>query len=224
LGIYENVEVQWVPGAVPTAFFLNSEGNTVKEAEVGDISLDTLLQLFSNNGFTPQKRKANYPETPTAQTSFGNHHYELYNVDGFFDEAETFAQSKSHNGEPGYLLTISSAEENNAISQMLLENAVQKVWLGARDDETEGTWKWINGPEKGDSFYPFEDGKSAYENWNNGEPNNVDKEDCASLVDKEGWNDVSCRSVVMPVVVEYGSERIISSSPAVTLEPERAEL
>lgn len=58
----------------------------------------------------------------------------------------------------GYLATATSKEENDFIYQHFGKDHV--CWLGATDEEAEGTWRWITGE-------PFE-----FKNWLGREPNN----------------------------------------------------
>ena len=57
----------------------------------------------------------------------------------------------------GHLATIQDAFENQFISSLGSDN----IWLGATDEEKEGTWLWITGE-------PWK-----YTNWDAGEPNNM---------------------------------------------------
>jgi len=124
-----------------------------------------------------------------------------------------------HEGQKGYVLTITSKEEENFIQDLLKANQVEGVWLGAHDSQEEGEWRWNNvesagGPEAAQVFYQKPDRiseatsqeKKLYSNWRQGEPNDSDAdEDCAVLT-VEGWNDVRCALVYNALVVEFGSE------------------
>lgn len=43
----------------------------------------------------------------------------------------------------GHLATITSREENNCV----LQNVIQRRWVGASDATNEGNWRWMAGPE-----------------------------------------------------------------------------
>jgi hypothetical protein len=62
----------------------------------------------------------------------------------------------------GYLATITSAEENEFVWNLVAStNSPRSYWLGGSDHETEGTWKWVTG-----EVWNFE-------NWHSpNEPNN----------------------------------------------------
>jgi hypothetical protein len=81
------------------------------------------------------------------------------------------------------LATITSAAENAFVISLLPASAIQNsyYWLGATDEQQEGTWKWVTGE-------PF-----SYTNWFPGEPNNYQDEDYLSFYYDgsvwAGWND-----------------------------------
>ncbi|XP_019940816.1 CD209 antigen-like protein 2 [Paralichthys olivaceus] len=62
--------------------------------------------------------------------------------------------------------------------------AMSGFWIGLRDVEEENTWKWLDGRGILESY------------WNDGEPNNVNNEDCAATYPRENpfkaWNDAPC--------------------------------
>jgi hypothetical protein len=61
----------------------------------------------------------------------------------------------------GYLATITSPEENRCVHQLMLRQEMMSSglngwsparWFGGSDAESEGTWKWMTGPETGTIF------------------------------------------------------------------------
>lgn len=213
IGTFENINVQWVGGATPTAYFQNDKGETISETEIGDKSYEDLLLLFQEHHFTPKKKVYTYPESFSDVSEFGGHRYELFNSLNYFDAALEFAKSKNFNGEQGYMVTIESPEENEAVHLLLKKNIVTKAWLGAKDEE-ENVWRWISGPETGKQFWHgLSKGDSipgVFSNWKEGEPNDVDGEDCASMLGEDGkWNDARCGVVTCALVIEYGSKPLV---------------
>jgi len=69
---------------------------------------------------------------------------------------------KSLFGAQGYWATISSEQENTFIANHM---DAPNIAIGLSDRETEGTWRWLHGPEKGPAIF-F--------NWAENEPNNYD--------------------------------------------------
>ncbi|MDA7812376.1 autotransporter domain-containing protein [Candidatus Pelagibacter sp.] len=138
------------------------------------------------------------------------HYYKLVASSGVeWAEAKTAAEASTYEGLTGYLVTITSASENNFLKSKISTN----TWIGASDNSTytttsysagqptEGTWQWVSGPENGKTFFcQVAIGSKAnaasdecsvatgysYNNWKDLEPNDhnsstVGEEDCAHL-------------------------------------------
>ncbi|XP_026212317.1 CD209 antigen-like protein E [Anabas testudineus] len=93
---------------------------------------------------------------------------------------------KMHGGD---LAVIDSKDKENATVKILLNNEdlskpLNGFWIGLRDFHEEGTWKWLDGTVLVEGY------------WNDGEPNDVNDEDCAAVYARENffkaWNDVRC--------------------------------
>merc|ERR1712198_326329 len=87
----------------------------------------------------------------------------------------------------GFLAEPASADEHELIKarlQTLDGNYTNSYWLGGVDFFAEGTWQWVSGQPWG------------YETWHEGEPNNVDNEDCLSMSGNDGynWMDLQCHT------------------------------
>jgi hypothetical protein len=96
--------------------------------------------------------------------------------------SKTWQEARSHCKKlGGYLVTITSEEEETFIFDQILRHSNKDIWAGATDKDVEGNWKWITG----ESF--------EYTNWRKGEPNNENGiEDYLELklVFEFKWNDV----------------------------------
>ena len=94
----------------------------------------------------------------------------------------------------GYLATITAADE----AQLSGEQAAGAGWIGGSDEEIEGVWKWMTGPESGTIFWNGDLNGSTpnFAKWNTGEPNNLGDEDYAHVTAPGigitgSWNDLS---------------------------------
>lgn len=115
--------------------------------------------------------------TPGESVTFNGHTYVLYDHSaGSWQEAEEFCE---RNG--GHLVTITSAEEQQIVSDLAKTSIKHSCWIGCTDAESEGSWNWIT-----------EEEFSAYQNWEEDEPNdNFGIEDYAVMNISNGeWNDI----------------------------------
>lgn len=216
VGKFENLNVEWIHGHVPTAFFYNDKKEEVGKVELGDKDLTELLALLDSKGFVPQKKTVELGN-PLKVSTFEGRTYEMYKPALSFEEASNLVALKSIDNMPGHLLTITSNAENDFIASFLEGTGIDSVWLGANDQETEGTWVWLTGPEKGVGFW--KDGETqTFAKWRELEPNNVNIENCATfskntITNEYSWNDVSCLNSQYSVIVEYSPSSSSATQP-----------
>lgn len=143
--------------------------------------------------------------------SGGNgHYYEALYDYGSFDSDRAVALSSTFMGMKGYLATITSAAENAFIYNNV---SSAEAFIGGSDEEQEGTWKWVDGPEAGGVFYSTSGAPLdyTYNNWNSGEPNNgsVRPPENALITNTGGpggWNDgKNAERLGIGYIVEYGT-------------------
>ncbi|XP_071355031.1 macrophage mannose receptor 1-like [Trachinotus anak] len=103
-----------------------------------------------------------------------------------WNEARQFCKNQG-----GDLAVIESVEKNMGVTNLINSYndptrplSQSGFWIGLRDVEEEGIWKWL-------------DGRRLYEGyWNDGEPNNQNNEDCAATYPRSNhfmaWNDAPC--------------------------------
>ncbi|MBQ8135699.1 MAG: C-type lectin domain-containing protein [Clostridia bacterium] len=129
------------------------------------------------------KKEENIPDDATV---FNGHSYHIYS-NFTWEEAEAYCESVG-----GHLVTITSQEEMNFITNELMNNTTNEncYWIGLQRDGD--SWKWVTGEE------------FNYQNWAANEPNNYENkgENYVHLFGKEytegngtkfvgTWNDVT---------------------------------
>ena len=136
------------------------------------------------------------------------HFYRPISAGATYTNARTLASQQTFKGQQGYLVTITSASED----QFIFNNVPQaNIWFALTDEVTEAQWKIDAGPEAG-TLIKTSNGQTAgnvqgqYNNWAPGEPNNSGNEDYA--VTKWGggsqWNDLP-NNFSCAYVVEFGT-------------------
>jgi hypothetical protein len=138
------------------------------------------------------------------------HFYRPISTTATYDNAKALSASQTFKGQTGYLVTITSANEE----AFIISNVPQtNIWFALTDRVQEGYWRIDAGPENG-TLIKTQNGQTAgniagqYNNWCVGEPNNSGDEDFA--VTKWGggscWNDLpGSASWSNPYIVEFGT-------------------
>jgi len=106
-------------------------------------------------------------------------------------DARAAALASTYNGEPGYLVNITSNDEQNFIWN---KTTAQNIWTGLSDNNIEGQWAWMDGPEAGEIIYvgatPTGTASgSSYIKWCGGEPNNYSTGENYMVT---AWNGNNC--------------------------------
>ncbi len=93
---------------------------------------------------------------PRDAMHYRGHYYYAYS------DVKTWTQAKEAcEAVGGHLATITSAEEQQAVTEYLTElRSRSGYWLGATDQEKEGEWRWVTGENW------------SYENWDEAQPDN----------------------------------------------------
>jgi hypothetical protein len=135
------------------------------------------------------------------------HFYRPISQGTTYTNARAAALNTTFKGQTGYLVTITSADED----AFVFNNVPQtNIWFALTDEETEGQWKIDAGPEAG-TLIKTSNGQTAgniqgqYNNWAGGEPNNSGNEDYAvTKWNGSQWNDLP-NGFNCPYVIEYGT-------------------
>lgn len=104
--------------------------------------------------------KGSYCPSGVNKYYFNGHTYAQFNyvecnLEKSYSAWEDYCESMG-----GHLATITSADENDAIYQMIQQEGLTAAFFGYSDEKTEGNWEWITGE------------KSTYRKWEEGQPNN----------------------------------------------------
>lgn len=176
-------------------------------AAVFDVHFETTnITVATTRTFSFTLGNANYlPST--------GHYYQFISAPGIsWSQAKIEAENSTYYGLQGYLVTIMAEDE----AQLSGEQAAGNGWIGGTDEESEGVWKWVTGPEAGTIFWNGGPNGSTpnYANWNTGEPNDLEGEDYAHVTAPGigipgSWNDLAVGGgggdyVSQGYIVEYG--------------------
>jgi hypothetical protein len=135
------------------------------------------------------------------------HFYRPIASGAYYSDAKAAAAATTFKGQQGYLVTITSADEDAFIYNNVPQS---QIWFALSDVAQEGYWRIDAGPEAG-TLIKTSNGQYAgniagqYNNWAGGEPNNSGGEHYAvTKWNGSQWNDLpnyfSC-----PYVIEYGT-------------------
>ena len=136
------------------------------------------------------------------------HFYKPIATGNTYTGARAAALTTTFKGQTGYLVTITSADEDAFIYANVPQG---NIWFALTDEVEEARWTIDAGPEKG-TLIKINNGQTngnipgQYNNWAGGEPNNSGNEDYA--VTKWGggtqWNDLP-NHFNCAYVIEYGT-------------------
>lgn len=138
-----------------------------------------------------------------ASKTYNGHTYALTTSTMTWQEAK-----ESANTLGGYLTTVNTKAENDWLTTEFFRSP--GLWIGANDQDSEGTWIWDNGTTSGDngltddlcgtsssctnSDAKWED--NSTEKWCTNNPNNGSgNQDCGQIWKSSGcWDDLQCSS------------------------------
>lgn len=136
------------------------------------------------------------------------HFYKPVTTGTYYKTARANALATTFKGQTGYLVTITSADEDAFIQANV---PATQIWFAATDEVIDGTWVIDAGPEKG-TIMKTSNGPTAgnvpgvYNNWAAGEPNGYNHGEDYAVTKWNGnkWNDLY-NQWNNPYVIEYGT-------------------
>lgn len=208
--------------SITTSWDANEGKLTLSAATSSGILLTTLEDAVKDVVFTSSIVDNVLPEKifslTTDDTNYlpatGNFYEFIPNEGISWSAARAEAETRFYNGRQGYLATLTSQEEANFAGKQ----ASGAGWIGGSDQETEGVWRWVTGPEAGTIFWngAITGTTPNFAFWNNNEPNDQGgNEDYAHITDPSigipgAWNDLPNQGgsgLYAPkgYIVEYGT-------------------
>ena len=216
-GAGDNITLNWnaVSGASSyTVYWDNASGITSSDTAIPSISTDNYTHTSLSDGtyyykvaavnangagaLSDEFNSILASNIQGAETNAG-HTYAITTSAMSWDSASAAATALG-----GYLTTINTKTENDWLTAKFISYGA--IWIGAKDDVTEGTWYWDNGTTSGDGgvsdnissgakwpdgTYKWSDSNGEPNDYNNGNPG----EDCGSILNSTGqWNDLPCNS------------------------------
>ena len=139
--------------------------------------------------------------------TYNGHTYALTSTTMYWPAAATAAAAVG-----GYLATLNTKAENTWLYDKFghYGGTARDLWIGSRDNVTEGTWYWYNGTTSDDGG--ISDNISAGAKWPDGtvkwasgEPNNSNEEDCGTIRGSQNvstWNDFRCGNELIYGIIE----------------------
>ena len=136
------------------------------------------------------------------------HFYKPVTTGATYTSARATSLTTTFKGQQGYLVTITSADEDAFIQANV---PATNIWFAATDEVIDGRWVIDAGPEKG-TVMKTSNGPTAgnipgvYNNWASGEPNGSNHSEDYAVTKWNGnkWNDLS-NNWANPYVIEYGT-------------------
>lgn len=192
----------------------NVIGNKTRLVVTGTMAnINTALaSLKINTGATKGEIKLSVAATinPTGfyYNGVNGHFYKPITAGTSYTNARAISLTTTFKGQQGYLVTITSADEDAFIQANV---PATNIWFAATDEVIDGRWVIDSGPEKG-TVMKTSNGPLAgnipgvYNNWSNGEPNGANHSEDYAVTKWNGnkWNDLS-NNWTNPYVIEYGT-------------------
>jgi hypothetical protein len=140
--------------------------------------------------------------------AINGHFYLPVSAGQTYTTAKSLAASQTFKGQTGYLVTITSSNEESFIFSNVPQS---NIWFALSDVAQEGYWRVDAGPENG-TLIKTANGQTAgniagqYNNWCGGEPNNAGGEHYAVTKWSGGscWNDLP-NNFSCAYIVEFGT-------------------
>jgi hypothetical protein len=201
-------------GLTPASGFTltGNKGRLVFTGTMANIN-NALASLKINTGATAGNVQISVSATINPTGFFYNpingHFYRPISTGVTYTAARAAALTTTFKGQTGYLVTITSADENAFIYSNVPQG---NIWFAATDEVIDGRWVIDAGPEKG-TVMKTQNGQTngnipgVYNNWAPGEPNGSNGSENYAVTNwnnQPTWNDLS-NNWANPYIIEYGT-------------------
>ena len=226
-GANNTVTLTWdnVSGATSyTLYWDNVSGIDSSDTAITSITNDNYTHNNMDNGSTYYYKVASVNSSGTGTLSsvssavlsasiqgsetYNAHTYALTSGTMYWPAAATAAAAVG-----GYLATLNTKAENTWLYDKFghYGGTARDLWIGSRDNVTEGSWYWYNGTTSDDGGISdnisagakWPDGTAK---WASGEPNNSGDEDCGTIRGSQNvstWNDFRCGNELIYGIIEF---------------------
>ena len=226
-GANNTITLTWnsVSGATSyTLYWDNVSGIDSSDTAITSITNDNYTHNNMDNGSTYYYKVASVNSSGTGTLSsvasailsaniqgsetYNAHTYALTSGTMYWPAAATAAAAAG-----GYLATLNTKAENTWLYDKFAHygGTARDLWIGSRDNVTEGSWYWYNGTTSDDGG--ISDNISAGAKWPDGtakwhtnEPNNSNNEDCGTIRGSQNvstWNDFRCGNELIYGIIEF---------------------
>ena len=188
--IYKDVYIGSVTGKVYDTKVVKLSDSTLA-VQAKTENGETVVMPFVSDGKVEESNVTVDPlELPTGLSAAYNGHYYMV----IKKTANWHAAGNDCASAGGYLASITSADEQAVVAQ-IVNNSGEYSWIGgSRSAENRSVFVWKNGE------------KITYSNWSGGEPNNWDGiEDVIFLYTSGKWNDGHSNNSLNAYVCEWDS-------------------
>lgn len=199
-------------GLTPASGFILS-GNKTRLVVTGTMSnINIALEnLKVNTGATAGSVQLSVAATINPVGYYYNgvngHFYKPVTIGTYYKTARANALATTFKGQTGYLVTITSADEDAFIQANV---PATQIWFALTDEVIDGRWVIDAGPEKGTVVKTSNPNSGnvvgQYNNWASGEPNGYNHGEDYAVTKWNGnkWNDLY-NQWNNPYVIEYGT-------------------
>lgn len=162
----------------PNYYFVgwfNADGTVPYNTDQQITENRTLYAKWGDKRMTEAYSASAFTSIMEGAVEYNGNYYKVFHTKMKWASAKAFCE-----GVKGHLATITTAEENQFVYQLLRDAGQTDAHLGASDVETEGVWKWVTGEAW------------SYTSWEPGEPNGKTGENYLGYYSKYkngNWND-----------------------------------